>query len=134
MLASILEFLFQIVLELILDVIVQILAEVGLNFLEKVIKSRTVSTILRGITYLVVGILFGILSYFVIPAHVLQNSVLRVAGIILSPIAMGLMLCAVSWFISRKDRNEPFWSTEKFIHGVIFGASYSLTRAVSIGP
>ena len=133
MLAAILEMIFQVVLEFVFEAIVEILSELGLNVFEKTSKSKTLSPVLRGVTYLVVGTLLGVLSYFVIPVHVLQNTFLRIVGMILSPISMGLMLCLVSWIVSRKDRNEAFWSTEKFIHGVVSGASYSMARAVAVG-
>ena len=133
MLAAIFEVIFQIVLEFVFELVAEIVSEIGLNFLEKARQSKTIGPIFRAVTYIVVGVLLGLLSYFVIPVHILENSAVRIFGMILSPISMGLMLCLVSWFVSRKDRGEQFWSAEKFIHGVVFGASYSIARAFAVG-
>ena len=133
MLAAIFELIFQLILELVLEAIIEILSEIGLNFVEKARESKTIGPVLRCFSYIVVGVLFGILSYFVLPVHVMPNTLLRVIGMILSPVSMGLLLCLVSWIVSRKDRNEAFWSTEKFIQGAVFGISYSLARALAVG-
>jgi len=132
MLAAIFEVIFQFVLELVFEAIVEILSELGLNFFEKARKSKTIGPVLRGFSYIVVGVVFGILSYFVLPVHIMPNTVLRVVGMILSPGSMGLLLCLVSWIASRKDRNEAFWSIEKFIQGAVFGISYSLARTMAV--
>jgi hypothetical protein len=133
MLAAIFELIFSLLLEFVFEAVFEGLAEVGLDSFAKARRSKTVGPAVRGLTYVVVGGLLGLASYFIFPGHVFQNIFLRVGGMVLSAISMGLVLCLVSWFISRKDRNEPFWSTEKFLHGVIFGGSYSLTRALVVG-
>ncbi len=133
MLAAIFEAIFQVILEIVFEIIGEILSEVGLNIFERGREFRSVSSVFRAFTYLVVGTLLGILSYFVQPFHLVENMSLRIIGMILSPISMGLMLCFVSWFIYRRDRNEAFWSKEKFIQGVVFGVSYSYTRIIVVG-
>ena len=133
MLAAIFELIFYFVIEIVFEAIGEMLAEGGLNVFGKARESRTVGPIFRTLTYVVVGSLLGILSYFVLPVHIVQSSFLRAAGSVISIVSMGFMLCLISWVISRKDRHEPFWSTEKFIHGVVFGASYSLSRAFAVG-
>lgn len=133
MLSALVEVLLQFLLEIVFSSVGEILSEVGFDLFEKARESRTVGPVFRGSTYLVIGCLLGVLSYFVIPVHVLQSSLLRAGGMVLSVISLGLLLCLVSWFVTRKDLGESFWSTEKFIQGVVFGASYSLTRAMVVG-
>lgn len=126
----IVEIIITFVLDMVFSGIGETATEAGLNSVEKKLESHSISKILRGFTYAVVGILLGIISYFVFPTQVLHNQILRVIGIIISIISMGLMLCFVSWLMTRR---ESFWSTEKFIHGVVFGAAYSVTRALAVG-
>ncbi|MFN0139301.1 MAG: hypothetical protein ACKVQW_04345 [Pyrinomonadaceae bacterium] len=131
------SFVFEIVLQFILDIAFtafgEAAAEAGLNSLEKSLKHRTIGKVLRGVTYVVVGALLGIMSYFFLPIHVFQSQSLRLALMIVSVVSMGFVLCLVSWIMTRKRLNESFWSTEKFIHGVVFGMAYSLTRAWAVG-
>ncbi|MGE3466400.1 MAG: hypothetical protein AB7J13_05655 [Pyrinomonadaceae bacterium] len=132
MLAALFEFIAELFIEVVLEGAVEILSEYGFDYFDKARGSRTFGPILRGVGYVLIGGILGVLSSFVIAARVVEYPALRVVGAIVSPLSMGLMLCLVSWFISRKDRHEPFWSTEKFIQGVLFGLSYSLTRAFVI--
>lgn len=126
------EALLSLLFELIFEGLGEILAELGFDLFEKAKSSRTLGPVLRTAFYVVFGILLGICSYFVLPVHVVENQALRILGMFVSIAGAGAMLCGVSWFVSRKDRNEGLWSTSKFIQGVCFGAAYSLTRAVAI--
>src|SRR4051794_30542304 len=113
MIAALVEIIIEILLEALFEGILGSAFEIGLSQLEKAPRSARLGPVFRGLIYVAVGVLAGIISYFVLPAHLFTNTFLRIAGMITSPISMGLVVCAVSWFISRKDRNEPFWSTEK---------------------
>ena len=131
------EIIFEVVIQIVFEVVcwavAEVVAEIGLNSLEKITRTKTIGPVLRGFTYASVGVLLGIISYFVLPNYVFQNSAIRVAGIILATILMGLMACLFGWATLRRKLSLPFWSTEKFVHGVVFGASYFLSRGLAIG-
>ena len=133
MLSALVELIFGFVIEIVFEAIGEVLSELGFNLWENSQGIPMISPILRGITYVVVGVLLAIISYFIMPVHVVDNRVLRIAMAIASIVSMGFMMCLVSWFVVRKDRYEPLWSTEKFVHGIVFGASYSITRAFVVG-
>jgi hypothetical protein len=129
MIAALAEFVVSFLLEFLLESVVESAAELGIYSLEQGRRSPSVGPIMRMALYLILGAALGFLSTYLVQVHVIRISGLRVALMLFSPISMGLMLCLTSWFIYRKDRHQPFWSTQKFVTGAVFGAAYSLSRA-----
>lgn len=130
MLGAIFEGIFQIVLELLFEVAGELLSEIGLKSFENARRSATFGPLLFGTGYVVFGGALGALSYFILPRYLIPVTWLRTAGFIVSPLFMGLMLCLVSWFVTRKDRGEGFFAIDKFLYGVVFGVSYTVARSV----
>jgi VIT1/CCC1 family predicted Fe2+/Mn2+ transporter len=129
MLAAIFEAILQLVLELLFETVGEVLSELGFNFFDKARRSATWNPVLIGAGYAFFGALLGLLSHFVLPHYLSPILALRVAGFVISPLFMGLMVCWVSWFVARRDRNEKFFVIDKFLHGLVFGVSYSIARA-----
>lgn len=129
MLSALFELIIEFVVEIAFETIGEVLSELGFNFWEKARASPTINPILMVVVYAIFGAILGSISYFVLPGHLNFGVEFRIVSLAISPLIMGFMLCAVSYFISRKDRNEPFFSAAKFVQGVVFGLSYSLTRA-----
>ncbi|MFZ1701215.1 MAG: hypothetical protein WBO10_14200 [Pyrinomonadaceae bacterium] len=96
MLGAFFEFVFEIIIEFAVGLVVEVAAGSGFHFLEVARESKTFGPIVGVVGYVIMGAVLGLLSYFLIPVHVLQNNVLRIAGMIISPILMGLSLCLVS--------------------------------------
>jgi hypothetical protein len=129
MLTAVVEIIVAFVLELLAESIVELGAELGIHALDRGVRSKTAGPFLAAIFYGVVGITLGYFSSIVFPGRVVESPYLRIGLMAASAVSTGLMLCLISWFIYRKDRNERFWQAGKFVTGVIFGAAYSLSRS-----
>lgn len=128
----IVEILFELVFEFVLEFVVEILVESGLYSAELRSKSRTPSPVTVAVGYAVIGGVLGALTVLLLPGYLIGDEVLRAGWRLLSPIALGLSLCLVSWFIKRRDLGEGFFRLDKFIQGVVFGVSYSVVRYLLI--
>lgn len=123
MVAVILEIIF----ELLFEVGGEVVSEFGLSAYG---KTRNSNSIVVGFGYAIFGALLGLLTYSVFPHYLIQNEALSILTRLTSPIFLGFMLCLISWIISRRDRGEGIFRLDKFIHGIVFGVAYSLTRFV----
>ena len=129
MLTALVELIFEFVIEFLFEAMGEVAAEFGVSSWEKARGNKTFNSIILVVGYAAFGAILGLTSYFVLPQHLNFSRELRIASLVISPLGTGFILCFVSYFISRKDRNEPFFSLAKFVQGIVFGLSYSLTRA-----
>ena len=127
------EVIFELIFELLFESLGELVVELGYHGWEKTHSAVKRNPVLGLLKYVVMGCLLGIISYWVLPAHFVDNEMLQWANRILSPLVLGFMLCLFSWFIKRKDLGEGIFNTDKFLAGVIFGAAYSVTRYLVVG-
>lgn len=130
MLAAVLEILVQFILEFVLETAVEVLMELGFYSTAERLGSRVWNPVAAAIGYAVIGGALGALTFLVLPTYFIRDQTLRAIGRLVSPIGLGFMLCLVSWIIKRRDLGESFFRLDKFIQGVVFGASYSAMRYV----
>jgi hypothetical protein len=129
MLEAIFELLFQFVFEVVLEVAAEVLTELGFSRFARAANAARRNPLVAGIGYMVLGILLGGLSTWVVPGNIIQSETLRIVNGFLSPLFLGFMLCLISWIITRRDLGEGLFRLDKFIYGVVFGAFYTLTRS-----
>jgi hypothetical protein len=127
-LAAIFEVLIEFILEFLLESVAEMLIELGLYSAEIEVGSRVGNPVAVGAGYAIVGGVLGAVTFLLLPVYLIGDETLRAVGRILSPIGLGFMLCLVSWIIKRRDLGEGFFRLDKFIHGVVFGAAYSVVR------
>ena len=128
MLSLIVEILVELGIEFVIEAVVEVLVESGLYSAELRSKSRVSSPVAVAAGYVLIGGVLGALTTLLLPGYLIGDGALRAVGRLLSPIALGFMLCLVSWIIKRRDLGQSFFSLEKLIKGVVFGASYSAMR------
>lgn len=133
MLSALVEFIFSFLLEFVFESVFEALAELGIDALEKARTSPVLGPVVLVLFYVVLGLAIGGLSSYILPVHIIDSPILRSTSSVVSSIGSGVVLCGVSWFVIRKDRNDSFWSTAKFIQGVAFGLAYATSRAVLVG-
>jgi hypothetical protein len=128
MIEALFEIIFEVVVDVIFGVVFEALSEAGIYAYEKSNANRVLNPVVGVAGYLLLGIIVGLASAEFFPGHLRIADSARLAGRIISPFALGLTLCLVSWFISRRDVGEPFFSLGKFVSGFVFSSSYTLTR------
>lgn len=129
----IVEIIVELVIEIVIQFFVEILVEVGVDTTARSKRSAAIGPIVGTVVYLIVGIVLGVAASYIWPGHFVRDPSSRLAGRIASPVVMGLGLCLISWIVQRRDIGEGFFSMNKFVQGIIFGAAYTFTRAMMIG-
>jgi len=59
-----------------------------------------------------------------LPSHLVGSGGLRLANLVVTPAAVGLLMCAMcAW---RRRRGEPVLRTDRFAYGYVFALSLAL--------
>ncbi len=120
-----LEFLFEIVGEIVLQILFEALAELGLRSLAEPFR-RPTNPWLAVFGYTLFGAAAGGLSLLAFPSHLVGSHGMRIANLIITPIAVGLLMCAVgAW---RARRGEQLLRIDRFAYGYLFAVSLALVR------
>ena len=125
------EIIFYVVGELLLTVIGEALAELlGLHSISNRMSHRQFSGLFFGFLYAVAGFALGALSLKFIPLLVIGGASVSIAYFVVAPVLAGLALCLVNWLMNYGiDDRAPFFQAKKFVNGVLFALTFSLTRA-----
>lgn len=128
------SFLFELIsefaLELVIEFIGEIFVEWGFHSTAERLSAGRRNVGVLVFAYALFGAVLGWLSLYVMAAAVIETGAGAAAYFVLSPILAGLMLTSVSWVINRGIRPVKFFETKKFVFGVVFGAAFTLTRAL----
>lgn len=120
-----LELLFQIIGEVVLQIVFEALAELGLHSLAEPFR-RPPNPWLAAFGYANCGAAAGGLSLLAFPSHLVSSPGMRIAGLIITPIAVGLLMCAMgAW---RARRGEQLLRIDRFAYGYLFAVSLALVR------
>ena len=125
-----LEFLFQIIGEIVLQIVFEALAELGLHSFAEPFR-RPPNPWLAAFGYAFFGAAAGGLSLLVFPSHLVTSHGMRIANLIITPIAVGLLMCAMgAW---RARRGEQLLRIDRFAYGYLFAVSLALVRFAFAG-
>ncbi len=120
-----LEFLFEIFGEILLQVIFEVLAEVGLRSVQAPFR-KPANPWLAAVGYTIFGVAAGGVSLLLFPSNFVKGDVLRILNLVVTPIAVGLLMCAVgAW---RAHRGQAVLRIDRFAHGYLFALSFALIR------
>ncbi|HEX8372314.1 MAG TPA: hypothetical protein VF585_06020 [Chthoniobacterales bacterium] len=123
-----LEALFEIIGELVLQFIVEALAELGLHSLTEPFR-KPGSPCVAALIYAIFGTVAGGLSLLVFPSHLVSSPELRMANLVITPVVVGLLMCAMGAWRSR--RGESLLRIDRFSYGYLFALSLALIRFTS---
>ena len=119
------EFIFELLLEFLIQVIGETLFELGLHSVAAPFRKPT-NPWLAAIGYAIFGAIFGAISLWPFPSHMVAGIVWRYVNLIVTPIAVGLCM---SWLGSwRSKRGEPVLRIDRFSYGCLFALSLALVR------
>ncbi|MBI5523281.1 MAG: hypothetical protein HY910_11670 [Desulfarculus sp.] len=115
------EALFQLVIEL--------LAEGVQRIVSATYQSRKpVNHALAFVGYIIYGALAGFISLLFVPHLFIKNETLRMANLLVTPVACGLMMVAIG--IVRKRRGQALVGLDTFINGTAFALAMALVRYI----
>lgn len=120
-----LEFLFEIFGEILLQVFLEALAELGLHSVAAPFR-KPPTPWLAAIGYAIFGAVAGGVSLWLFPANLVTGETLRILNLVLTPIAVGLLMCAMgAW---RTRRGQAVLRIDRFAYGYLFALSLALMR------
>jgi hypothetical protein len=129
----ILELLFEFFGELILQLIAEIFVDSSTHGAKKVMRrsgrpSKPVDPMLAACGYVAAGWLAGMLSLWLVPQLFIRSQMASIAGLLLVPIASGLIMMWIgSW---RKRHDKQVNGIETFAYGFCFAFTMSLVRLI----
>lgn len=120
-----LEILLQLVGEFLLQVIGEALVEIGLHSLSEPFR-RPPNPLLAAIGYAIFGAVFGGLSLLIFPTHLTPDGALRIANLLLTPLAVGGIMAAMgAW---RARRGDAIFRLDRFSYGFLFALALAAVR------
>ena len=119
-----LEFIFEAVGEFLLQVVLEGLVELGFHSLAEPFR-KPPNPWFAAVGYVIFGALAGGISLFLFPMHLVGVG-LRLANLVITPIAVGLLMSAVG--IWRLRRDQPVLRIDRFSYGYLFALSLALVR------
>ena len=120
-----LEFLFEILGEFLLQAIVEFFVELGIHAGSKPLRKPT-NPWIAAVGYALFGAVLGWLSLLLFPSHLVTSQALRIVNLVLTPIAAGLLMCAMgAW---RAKRGQAVLRIDKFAYGYLFALALALVR------
>jgi hypothetical protein len=120
-----LAFLLEIVGEILLQGVIEALAELGLHALAEPFRKPR-NPWLAGMGYAVFGAMAGGLSLLVFPSHLVAGEMMRIVNLVLTPIAAGLLMCAMgAW---RARRGDAVLRIDRFAYGYLFALALAVVR------
>ena len=116
--------------EIVLTVFGEALVELGLHSVSEGAGGKRWKGFFFAIWYALAAAVIGWLSLSVMPLMVIGSRTVVVLYFILAPLFAGLGLCLVSWIINRGINDRNFFQPAKFVYGVVFALTFSLTRTI----
>jgi hypothetical protein len=129
----VIELVFELIFEFFGELILQLVAEIFVDASSRGVKktlrrTEPVDPMLAACGYVGFGWLAGMLSLWLVPDVFIKAHWLRVAGLLLLPLASGLVM---SWIGSWRRRHDKDVSRiETFSYGFCFAFAMSLARFI----
>lgn len=118
------EFLFELIVEFAVQFVVELLVELGLHSMREPFR-RAPSPWLAAPGYALLGAIAGGLSLLVFSQHLVSEP-LRLANVVLTPIAVGAAMMVVgAW---RSKRGDAQLRIDRFGYGYLFALAMALVR------
>jgi hypothetical protein len=122
----VLEILIELLLELVIYVVFELLAAGALHPIAARRERAPPHPLVRGLAYAVLGGALGGVSVLVWPSGLLHDEFLRVASVIVSPLAAGGAMALLGRYLKKRDR--PVVALESFGYGFAFAAAFGVVR------
>jgi len=119
----------QFVGELLLQLLLEVLAEAGVRIVRAPFEGRQpVRAWIAVLGYIALGAGAGALSLWLVPQLFIQSPVVRIANLVLTPVASGAAMAALgAW---RAKRQQGLVGLDRFVYGFLFALSMATVRFV----
>jgi hypothetical protein len=97
------EFLFELLFEFILQVFGEALIELGMHAVAEPFR-REVDPWLAAVGYLIFGAIFGAITLWLFPSHMVTNAALRWINLALTPVAAGACMAGIGRLRASRGR------------------------------
>lgn len=122
----VLEVLFEFFGEIILQVVFEALTEAGLHFLKRPQPTEPPAPWKLVLGYIVLGLVVGGISLLIVPGSFLHSEKLRIANLVLAPIASGFAMVFIGKL--RIRRGQTLLAVDRFSYGFIFAFAMAAVR------
>jgi hypothetical protein len=117
--------------ELLLEILLELVGEPVLTVLARALAATLPSRWrnsprLAATGYWFLGIFFGSLSVWLVPHYMINDPVLRIANLIVSPLMCGFTLAGVGMWRRRRDLQPSV--LDGFRYGLLFGFTLQVMR------
>ncbi len=117
------EILLQILGELLIQLVIEALTELGFH---RATVRKPMSPVLAGAGYLGLGALLGGISLLIFPTSFIENETLKLLGLFLIPLLLGLLMLMIGTFRHRWGRLRV--GIETFTNGFLFAFGVAFVR------
>jgi hypothetical protein len=128
-LAGLALFLLQFLGELVVQTVFEGLAELGLHaFRRRRPEARPAHPIVAAVGYLILGAAAGGLSLLILPDSLVNGLYLRIANLVLTPLALAVIMGVIgAW---RRRRDQSLVRLDTFGYAYLFALALALVRFV----
>ena len=121
--------LLELILQFLIEFLIIVVPDLGLACLAHTFKRPPLrNPVIAAMGYGVLGVIIGGISLLIFPASFAQSSDVRLAILILAPIAAGFLMAFLR--VYREKRGKPVSRIESFIFGAIIALGISSVRYV----
>jgi hypothetical protein len=119
------EFLIELLLEFVIQIVGEALFELGLHSMAEPFH-RKPNPWLAALGYAIIGAIFGGISLWLFPQHMVAGEAWRWVNLLVTPLAVGLCM---SWLGSwRAKKGQTVLRIDRFTYGYLFALSLGLVR------
>lgn len=123
--APVLEFLFEVLGEFILQFFLEALVELGLHTIAEPFRKQPNPKV-AALAYAMFGLALGGLSLLLFPDNLVRGSVLQLANLLFTPVAVGAAMAVMgAW---RVRRGESPLRIDRFAYGYLFAFAVAAVR------
>lgn len=121
------EFIAELLFEFIIQVVGEALFELGLHSMAEPLR-KPPNPWLAAVGYLLFGLVFGGISLWLLPHHMIASTIGRWINLLLTPLGVGVCM---SWLGAwRSRRGQTLLRIDRFSYGYLFALCFSLVRFV----
>jgi hypothetical protein len=130
-LAAILSGLFELFAEVILQLLIEAICSLFARILRGVAEGAEAgSPVFAAAGYLVLGVMAGFASLFVLPHHLVRPSRFHGISLLISPLVTGIIMSQIGALLRRKDKTTV--RIESFLYGFTFALGVAVIRLVFV--
>ncbi len=119
------EFLLELLLEFVIQIVGEALFELGLHSLAEPFR-KPPNPWLAALSYALFGVIFGGISLWLFPQHMLVSAGWRLVNLLVTPVMAGVCMSLIgSW---RAKRGQTVLRIDRFSCGFLFALCLALVR------